>query len=433
LSPAAVCIVAFVVFLILLFLRMPIAFAFAIAGFGGFVYLKGIGPALSLLGSAPYGWASSSSLIPLPLFVLMGQLAFHSGISRDLYETAYRWIGRFPGGLAMTTVLACTGFAACTGSSVAGAATMGTIAMPEMRKYNYSPYLATGAIASGGTLGILIPPSTIFIIYGYLTGTSIGSLFIAGILPGLLLSGIFLILIYLRCRLNPRLGPPMDIPASWRERLTSLRGAAGMLFLFFLVIGGLYGGIFAPSEAGAIGALGACLFALFRRRLTWRVLISCLRDTAKITSFALVILIGAMIFGAFLAHSGIPSIISQWVVRLPISPYLIVAGVIILYIPLGMAMDALPMILLTMPVIFPAIIALGFNPVWFGVLVVISAEMALISPPVGINVFVVQGVCNEPLHVVFRGVIPFILVMIVCLAILVAFPQIAMFLPNSMY
>lgn len=431
-SPTAICIVAFVAFFLLVALKMPVAFAFAIAGVGGFVYLKGVGPALALLGSAPYGWASSATLIPLPLFVLMGQFAFHSGISRDLYETAYKWIGRSPGGLASTTVLACTGFAACTGSSVAGAATMGTIAMPEMRKYNYSPQLATGCIAAGGTLGILIPPSTIFIIFGYLTGTSIGALFIAGIFPGLLLSGAFLTIIFLMCKHNPRLGPPMDISVSWRERFTSLKGVGGMLILFVLVIGGLYGGIFAPSEAGAIGALGACLFALFRRRLTWHVLIECLRDTARITSFALMLLIGAMIFGAFLAHTGIPSLISQWVVTLRVPPHLIVIGILLLYVPLGMAMDCLPMILLTMPVVFPAVIALGFDPVWFGVLVVLSAEMALISPPVGLNVYVVQGVSNEPVDVVFRGVMPFILAMVVCLAILIAFPQIALFLPNSM-
>lgn len=429
-SLIVVAILGIAVFLVLVALRMPIAFAFATAGIGGLIYLVGAHPSLRFLGTVPYGWAASPSLVCLPLFVLMGQFAFHSGISKDLYSTAYKWIGQLPGGLALTTVLASTGFAACTGSSVASAATMGTIAIPEMKRHNYSSRLATGSVAAGGTLGILIPPSVVFIIYGFLTETSIGKLFIAGIFPGLMLSGLFLVLIFLMCKRNPRLGPAINVSVSWRERLASLRGTWGMLLLFILVIGGLYLGVFTPSEAGAIGALGACLIALFRRKLTPRILLRSLTDTVRITSFTLAILIGAMIFSAFLVHTGVTGMLTQWVVSLSVSPYVIVVGILLLYIPLGMLMDALPMILLTMPIVFPVVTGFGFDPIWFGVIVIVMAEMATISPPVGINVYVVQGVSNVPIHEVFWGVAPFIGVQCVGIAILVAFPQISLFLPN---
>ncbi len=429
-SPLAAFFVGLVAFLLLAFFGIPIAFAFAIVGLVGVIVVMGVGPGLAMLGSAPWQWASQSSLVVVPLFILMGQFAFHSGISRDLFIAANRWIGRLPGGLALATNLACTGFAACTGSSLAGGATMGTIAYPEMMKYNYSPRLATGAIAAGGTLGILIPPSVVFIIYGFLTAQPVGVLFIAGIFPGLLLSGLFVAIILVQCIRNPKLGP-RGASFSWRERFTSLTGVWGMLLLFVLVIGGLYFGVFAPSEAGAIGAFGAFIVALSKRTKA-PLFITALKDSLELTCMTLTILIGAMIFSVFVTVSGFPSMFSAWITGLPISPMAVLVLILIIYIPLGMVLDALSMVLLTIPTVYPIISGLGFDPIWFGVLIVLVVEMALITPPVGMIVYVVQGVTKVPLEEVFRGNMPFLIAMIIALAILVAFPQISLFLPASM-
>jgi len=423
-------IIGIAVFLVLAFVGMPIAFSFALVGFVGVLLIRGIGPGLSMLGSAPWQWASQAGLIVVPLFILMGQFAFHSGISRDLYIAANKWIGRLPGGLALATNLACTGFAACTGSSLASGATMGTIAYPEMMKFKYSPRLATGVIASGGTLGILIPPSVVFIIYGFLTAQPIGVLFIAGIFPGLLLSGLFLALISVMVLRNPKLGPPgQSFP--WRERFASLTGVWGMLVLFVVVIGGLYLGVFAPSEAGAIGAFGAFVVAL-SRRTKLPLFITALKDSLRLTCMVMTITIGAMIFGVFLTVSGAPSMLAAWITGLPVSPYVILILILLMYIPLGMVMDAMAMVLLTIPIIFPIVTGLGFDPIWFGVLIVLVFEMALITPPVGMIVYVVQGVTKVPMEVVFRGNFPFLIAMIVALALLVAFPQISLWLPGTM-
>jgi len=430
-SPLVVFFIGLAAFFLLLAIGMPIAFSFGIVGFVGMIFIKGIGPALSLLGTAPFNYASSENFIVVPLFILMGQLAFQSGLSQDLYVAASRWIGKFPGGLALATNLACTGFAACTGSSLAAAATMGTIAFPEMVRFKYSPRLATGCIAAGGTLGILIPPSLIFIIYGVITETSIGALFVAGILPGLMLSGMFLILIFVMCLRKPELGPPAESYA-WRERFSSLKGIWGMLALFVLVIGGLYVGIFAPSEAGAIGAFGAFVVALLRRRLTLRLFFTALIESAKLGIAIMTVLIGSMIFTVFVTASGFPSMFGAWVTGLAIPPYAVLIAILLIYIPMGMAMDALPMILLTMATVFPVIVDLGFDPIWFGVLVVLMSELALISPPVGLNVYVTQATTKVPLDEVFKGNMPFLIVMIVAVAILLIFPQISLFLPGLM-
>lgn len=425
-------IIGIVVFIVLIFLGLPIAFSFAIVGFVGIIVLKGVATGLHLLGSAPWDFGVQWGLVSVPLFILMGQLAFHSGISSDLYTSAHKWIGRFPGGLALATLLACTGFAACTGSSIASAATMGSIALPEMKRLNYNPKLACAVVAAGGTLGILIPPSIIFIIYGTLTATSIGKLFIAGILPGLLLSGMFLILIFVMCKRDPELGPAgPSFP--WKEMFISLKGIWGMLALFILVIGGLYMGLFAPSEAGAVGAFGAFLIALSRGRLKKGILIGALIDSFRTTCFALTILIGAMIFSVFLTLSGLPAVLTNWITGLNLPPILVLILILLLYVPLGMVMDCMPMILLTLPIVFPVIVSLGFDPIWFGVLLVVMGEMGLLTPPVGMNVFVVQGVSGGvPLYEIFRGIVPFVFVMAACVAILVAFPQISLFLPGLM-
>jgi len=430
LSGLIIFIIGVVAFMILVFTGIPIAFAFGIVGFVGVLLIKGVGAGLSMLGSAPWQWASQSGLLVVPLFILMGQLAFHSGISEELFGTANKWIGRLPGGLALATNLACTGFAACTGSSVASGATMAAVCYPEMKKFGYNPQLATGSICSGGTLGILIPPSTVFIIYGFLTSQPIGELFIAGIFPGLLLSGMFMVLIWAMCVRNPELGPRGE-SFSWRERFAALSGVWGMLVLFVLVIGGIYFGIFAPSEAGAVGAFGAFIIALSRRTKIAR-LITALKDSVILTCMIMTIIIGAMIFGTFVTVSGLPYMFSTWIASLPISPYGILIVILIIYIPLGMVLDGISMIVLTIPTIFPIIMLLGFDPIWFGVLVVLIAEMALITPPVGMIVYVVQGITKVPLDEVFRGNMPFLIAMIVAMILLVAFPQISLFLPGTM-
>ena len=417
-------------FLFLSFLGLPLGFSFIVVGFTGMYLLKGLMPALNLLGGNPYSQVASFVLCAVPLFVLMGQLAFYSGISRNLFDAAYKIMSRLPGGLALATMGACTAFAACTGSSLASAATMGTIAHPEMKRYKYSSRLATGTIAAGGTLGILIPPSTIFIILGIITETNIGALFVAGILPGLLLAGLFILLIVVMCKRNPALGPPGKA-FTWREKFRSLTGVWGMLGLFVLVIGGLYVGIFSPSEAGSIGASGAFLLALIRR-MPLSSFLSAFKDSARITCYMLFILIGASIFNIFLGIAGVPAVMSNWITSLPVPPIGIVIGMLILYIPLGMFLDTLGMILLTVPIFFPVIVQLGFDPVWFGVLMCMMAELGMITPPVAINVYIVQGVTKVPMEDIFLGIIPFVIVYLIAIGLIVAFPDISLFLPGLM-
>ena len=413
-------IVAF--FLLVMLLRMPIAFSFAIVGFIGISILKGLGPGLSLLGTIPYSWASNWNLVCIPLFLLMGQLAF---------QAASKWVGALPGGLALATTLACTGFAACTGSSLASAATMGTLAYPEMKKFKCNDRWATGCIAAGGTLGVLIPPSTLFIIYGVITKTSISRLFMAGILPGLMISGLFLTLIFIMFKRNPALGL-RGTPYPWQEKFVSLKDIWGMIVLFVLVMGGLYIGAFTPSEAGAIGSFGAFMITVIMQRLNKHVFISSLKETMYITCFILTVLIGAMIFSTFLLLTGLPTDFGAFVVNLPIPHFFILISILLFYIPLGCMIDALPMILLTVPIVFPVIKSLGFDPIWFGVIIVVLSELSLITPPVGMNLYVVQGVTNAPLNEVIRGIIPFAIIFLIGIVILVAFPQISLFIPNMM-
>jgi tripartite ATP-independent transporter DctM subunit len=360
----------------------------------------------------------------------MGQFVLYSGISRDLFAAAHKWMSRLPGGIAQATMLACTAFAACTGSSVASAATMGAVAFPEMRRYNYSPRLATGTIAAGGALGILIPPSTIFIILGIITETSIGVLFIAGLFPGLLLAGLFLLLIIIMTKINPTLGP-IGQSYPMRERVAALTGVWGMLVLFFIVLGGLYFGVFAPSEAGTIGAFGALIIAITKRTES-SAIIKAFKEAAMTTSYILFILVGAHIFNTFLALGGVSSALGSWILGLSMPPMVTFIVILIAYIPLGMFIDPLGAILLTVPVFFPVVQQLGFDPVQFLVLVCVMTELGLITPPVAINVYIVQGVTKVPMLDVFRGIIPFAIMFLIGIALMVAFPQIILFLPNTM-
>jgi C4-dicarboxylate transporter DctM subunit len=426
-----VSILALVAFFVLILFRMPIAFAFALVGAAGMIMLKGIGPGLSLLGSAPFTWATNGNLLALPMFILMGQFVFYSGISSELYEMGYKWAGKYRGGLAIATELASTAFGACCGVSLAASATMGTVAYPEMKKYSYDDRLACGSIAAGGSLSTLIPPSAPFIIYGFLTSTSISKLFIAGIIPGVLLSACYIAIIIVMCWRNPKMGPAGP-SFSWKERFKSVKGAGGVLFLFLLVMGGLFAGWFTPSEAGTIGAFGAFLIMLIRRKITWKILKEALKGGILNTCFILTITIGAMIFTNFLTVAGFSSMFTGWIKDIMLPGWVIMALILVVYIPLGCVMDALAMVLLTLPIFFPIVKHLGYDPIWFGVILAIMSEMGLLTPPVGMNSYVVHGVTKVPLHTVFRGIIPFVIAMCIAVIILFIFPQIATFLPSVM-
>jgi tripartite ATP-independent transporter DctM subunit len=429
LSPVLLAILLIAVFLILSLNGLPVAFSFAVVGTAGLIYFRGIDAGLAILGHTPFSWGTESNLLPLPLFILMGLFAFHSRISQDLYETAHKWLGQLPGGIALATNISSTFFAACCGVSMAGAATMGSIAYPEMHKLNYSRKLATGCIAAGGGLSSLIPPSIAFIIYGFLTERSIAKLFMAGILPGIMVSLMFLMTIYIICRRNPRLGPPGP-SYSWRERIVSLKGVWGFVLLFLLVMGGLYFGVFTPTEAGAMGAFGTFFIALIMRRLTFRSLIGATKDTLKTSCFIMTMIIGANIFNTFLGVSGLTSGFSQFITTIDFPRYMILIGILIIYVPLGMFLDIGAVILLTVPIFVPPLEALGFDAIWLGILITMIAEIGFITPPVGLNAFIVHGVTKVPLADVFRGVIPFVIMMLFGIVLVLIFPQIALFLPN---
>ncbi|MFQ5825839.1 MAG: TRAP transporter large permease [Dehalococcoidia bacterium] len=431
-SPATTGLIGMGVLFLFLAARMPIGFAMALVGFGGVSYLIGVKPALASLGFIPYSTAVNYTLSVVPLFLLMGQFAFFSGLSRDAYYAAHRWLGHLPGGLAMSTIGGCAAFAAVSGSSLATAATMGVTALPEMRRYNYDPKLATGSIAAGGTLGILIPPSVAMVIYAILTEESVGKLLIAGILPGILLAFLFMLTIYIMARRNPALGPRAP-KTTFKEKLLALKGAWGITLLFLLVMGGIYLGWFTPTEAAAVGALGSFLFVLAKRENTRKNIFESLRESGRVTAMIFAIIIGAMVYNQFLAVTRLPFELADWVAGLPLPRHGILVVILLIYIFLGMVMDTLAMILLTVPIVFPVVETLGFNLIWFGVIVVIMMEQALITPPIGMNVFVLAGVAKDvPMYTVFRGIVPFLIAMLIGLAIIVAFPQIATFLPNAM-
>jgi len=425
-------IIGFVVLLSLFFCGMPVGFAMAFVGFLGFSYLVSLQAGLSLIARDVFTNFSSYGLTVVPMFVFMGSIAFSSGISRRLYETGYSLLGQLRGGLAMATTIACAGFAAICGSTNASAAAMGKVTLPEMKRYNYDSSLATGCVAAAGSLGILIPPSTIFIIYGIMTEQSIGKLFMAGIFPGLILTGLFITTIYILCRRNPALGPA-GARTSWKQKIASLSGTIETLLLFGLVMGGLFRGFFTPTEAGAVGAGGTLVIALVRRQLTWQGLVSSIIETTRISCMVFVIVTGAMIFGHFLAVTRMPFELAGWVGGLPLSPVAIMGLIVFVYLAGGCFMDALALITLTIPIFFPVILSLGFDPIWFGVIIVLVTEMGVITPPVGVNVYVIKGVAGDvPLETIFRGIFPFLGAIIVNVGILIAFPQIALFLPSLM-
>ena len=431
-SPTLVGIIGLVVLIIVLFSRMPVGFVMALVGLVGFSYMVSLEAGLSLLAKDIFDIFGSYSLTVVPLFVFMGQLAFHAGISRRLYDSAYRFMGHWPGGVAMATIGACAGFAAICGSTNASAATMATVALPEMKRFRYDMKLATGTVAAGGSLGILIPPSVIFIIYGIMTEQSIGKLFASGILPGLLLASLFILTIYVWTRIRPELGP-RGPRASLEEKLRSLSGVLEMLIIFSLVMGGLFKGFFTPTEAGAVGAFCTLALAVIRRQINWQGFLQSLVETTRISCMVLVIVTGATVFGHFLAITRIPFELAGWVRGLPLPPWGIMGVIIFIYLIGGCFMDSLALILLTIPIFFPVAVGLGYDPIWFGVIIVMVTEMGVITPPVGVNVYVVSGVAKDvPLEVIFKGIVPLLLALIVAVILMVIFPEIALFLPSFM-
>ena len=431
-SPEMAGVLGIVLLFMLLAIKMYIGMAMALVGFLGLVYLTDFQAGLSVLSIVPLEEGSSYTLSVIPLFVLMGQFAFISGISRDIYTAVHAWIGHLRGGLAIATIMACAGFAAVCGSSLATGATMGMVAIPEMKKYHYDDRLSTGCIAAGGTLGILIPPSIGFIIYAILTEQSIGKLFMAGLLPGLLLAGLFILTIYVQCLINPGIGPKGS-PTPWMDRFKSLSGTWGMLLLFILVMGGIYSGVFTPAEASGIGAFGAFLIALAKKHLTLSSLFLCLKETGKMTAMIFLIIIGANIFSTFLGITGIPMLLADTMAGLPLPRIAILYLMIFIFLVLGCIMDCFAIMILMVPILFPVIEALQFNPIWFGVVMVIVLEVGLITPPVGLNVFVLKGAAPDvPITTIFKGIWPFLIAAVLAIVIITIFPQIPLYLPSKM-
>jgi C4-dicarboxylate transporter DctM subunit len=429
-SPVTTGIVAIVVLVLLFLLRMPVAFTMALVGLVGFMYLSGPEASLSLLARDIFDQFSSYPLSVIPMFILMGSFAFASGISKRLYATAYTWVGQFRGGLTIATVLACSGFAAICGSTAATAATMGKVALPEMKRYNYNDTLATGTVAAAGTLGILIPPSTVLIVYGVLTEESIGRLFVAGIFPGILLSLFFVLTVFFICLRNPALGPP-GAPTKWKEKARATGGIIETVILFALVIGGLFLGMFSPTQAGAIGTIGAIIIGLARRELTWRGFVEASKDGIRTSCMVIFIITGATIFGHFMAISRIPFMLVEWLEGLALPSMGIIGIIVVIFFIGGFFMDSMALIVLLVPILFPLLTALGTDLIWFGVIVVLVAEMGVITPPVGVNVFVIKGIAPDvPIETIFKGIFPFLGALIICTIILIIFPEIATFLPS---
>lgn len=418
--------------LALLLLGVPIALAMAATGAVGLWVLEGPGPALAHTLLIPWAEGRSFVLVTIPLFVLMGQLVFHTGLATDLYDGVRTWIGKVPGGMAITSVIACGGFGAVTGSSIATVATMGAIVMPEMRRYKYHPRLATGSLAASGTLGILIPPSLIFIFYGVMTETSIGALFMAGIIPGILTAAMFSTIIFVRCIVTPSLGPPGP-GATWAERWASTLGLLPILTLFFLVIGGIYGGIFTPTEAAGVGCTGVLVAAGLKRRLTANAMSKALEETALVSAMIFAIIVGGYLVARFLAVTGITEDLVALLVGMELGRVSFLLLLVLIYLVLGAMLDVFGMLVLTIPFVMPVVGELGIDPIWFGVFAVMMAELALVTPPIGANVFVMRRTAPEvPMGDIFMGVLPFVAGELVVISLVIAFPEIALWLPQQM-
>lgn len=420
-------------FVALFFLGMPVGFAMAIVGFCGFGYVVSFKAAVNMVGTDLWSTFSRYGLTVIPLFIFMGYIAFHSGIAEKLYNAAYKWFGHWRGGLAIATIGADELFAAICGSNTATAATMGTVALPQMKKYNYDTRLSSGTVVTGGTLGTVMPPSVVLIIIGLQTEQSIIKLFLGGILPAILLGSLFVLTIVVLCRIYPNLGPAGP-KTSFKEKLKSLTGVVEALVIFVLVIGGLYAGIFTPTEAGAVGVFFTLLVTVITGRLSWNGLLRSMTDTLKISCMVFVLVAGAIIFGRFLARTRLPFMVADFVVGLPVSPFIILAFVLLVYLIGGCFIDSLGFLVLTIPIFFPLGKALGFDPIWYAILLTMVTTMGAITPPVGVNIYVVKALAPEiPLGTIFGSVSYFLLACVLCIVILIIFPEIVLLIPSLVH
>jgi tripartite ATP-independent transporter DctM subunit len=431
-DPFVLGILSIILMIALTFLGVPIALVLLATGAAGNIYLMGLPQTAMQVHMITWETGTNFLLIAVPLFVFMGQLVYHTQIASDLYDFVHKWIGRLPGGLAVTGVFTSAGFGAVTGSSVAAIATMGIMVMPEMKKYNYNLRLATGSLASAGTLAIMIPPSIPMVIYGVWTETSIGKLFIAGVIPGLLLAAGFCGMIVVRCLMDRQLGPAGPV-YSWTERLTALTKLMPTAIIFIIVLGGIYGGVFTPTEASAIGAVGVLAVALVMRRLTVKRLKESLWQTGEIAAMIYAILIGGVMFSRLLVQTDVTPALVNYIASLQVSPYTVIFLFSIMFLLLGAVLDTFGMLILTLPLVFPICRDLGFDPVWFGIYMTVMMEIAMLTPPIGLNVFVMQRVAPEvPLSEIFLGVLPFVIICLLLVVLIVAFPQLALWLPSTM-
>lgn len=429
-TPIQTGIIGVLILLGLLVTSMPVAFAMIISGVLGFALIVTPQAAFSMVIADLYETFSSYSLTVIPLFVMMGQVAFHAGISKRLFRTAYVWIGHLKGGLAMATVGACAGFGAICGSGPATAATMSSVALPEMKRYGYSDALASGTVAAGGSLGMLIPPSVVFIVYALMTEQSIGDLFLAGIIPGILIAVLFSLSIYVRCSGKNSQGPAGP-KFGWKDRFRSLNGVIETVLLFLLVMGGMFTGLFTPIEAAAVGTAGSFIIALLQKELNLHKMKMIIFETVRTSGIVFFIVAGAVVFGRFLAVSRIPFAVAEMFVGLPLPGWAVMMLIILFFLLAGCFIDALALILLTIPIFYPVILELGFDPVWFGVIVVVITQMGVITPPVGVNVYVVSGIERDiPLTEIFRGALPYLLMLVIAAVILIMVPQLCLFLPG---
>jgi len=431
-TPTTAGVLGFILLLVLLFSGMPIAFVMFLVGIIGMSYLNGTDAGIAMLRRTPYLASASYTFAVLPMFMLMGSFAYHSGLTDDLFNTVNKWLGHVSGGLGVATIGAAAGFAAVCGSSLAATATMATVALPELRKHKYDAGLASGCILAGGTLGPLIPPSTILIIYGLIAEQPVGTLFIAGIIPGIVLTLFFMLAVYSRTKINPKLGPPAP-KSSFKEKVGSLKGTWATIALFALVMGGIYFGIFTPTEAGGIGAFGALVLIIGKRKLNAKNLKDSVDDALRMSSMAMFLFIGAMVIGFFLSLSRLPFNLADYLTSLTINRYIIFAGIIVMYLILGCIMECFALMVITVPIVLPIVMALGFSPIWFGVLMVIVVEMGLLTPPVGFNVFLLKSIARDiPIGVMFRGIWLFFACMLVVVILMTAFPEISLWLVEYM-
>ncbi len=431
-NPSTTAVLGLILLLVLMALRMPVSFAMILAGFLGNAFMISTDAALYMLATNVWGQLSSYGLSVIPLFVFMGQLAYHSGITERLYDAAHKWVGRLPGGLAGTTILSSAGFAAICGSNSATSATMGTIALPEMKRYHYDRALSTGSVAIGGTLGVVIPPSVVLIIIAVQTEQSITQLFMASIVPGIILTALFLITVFLLCLRNPSLGPPGP-RTTMRQKLVSLTGTIEAIILFLMVLGGLYAGWFTPTEAGAAGTFGALVIGLTRRKLSTKEFIKSISETLRISSMVVLLITGAVIFGRFLTVTRLPFELADWTSSLNVPREAILFVVLLIYLVGGCLMDALGFLVVTIPIFYPLAKALGFDPVWYTVVITLVTTMGAVTPPVGVNVYIVSGLAPDiPIATIFKGVSIFLMAYVICLVLLFIFPQLALYLPRSL-